>query len=100
MSHKRLVWLLGLVALCVLLFPAAALAAEANVAKNVADLLKGYASELYVGIVAIVSVMFLANRRYNELALFLFAMVVVAWMVFDGSSIASAAESIGEQIWG
>ena len=100
MPGKRWVWLLVGVVLCVLLFPAVALAAEANVGKNLADLLKGYASELYVGIVAIVSVMFLANRRYNELALFLFAMVVVAWMVFDGSSIATAAESIGKQIWG
>jgi len=30
----------------------------------------------------------------------LFAAVVVAWMVFDPSNIASAAEAIGKQIFG
>ena len=31
---------------------------------------------------------------------FLFAAVVVAWMVFDPSNIATAAEAIGKQIFG
>jgi hypothetical protein len=102
MSHKHRIYLFAAVAAGVLLaFPAAALAAEKiNVGQNVANLLKGYATELYGGIVAVVSLMFLVNRRYTELAVFLVASVVVAWMVFASSDIASAAEAIGKQIFG
>jgi hypothetical protein len=83
----------------VVLFPADALASGNDVGKNVGDLLKHYAGELYGGIVGIIAVMCLLNRRYVELATFLFAAVVVAWMVFDPSSIAKAAEAIGKQIF-
>jgi hypothetical protein len=81
--------------------PDAALAASgSNVGANVANLLKGYATELYGGIVAVISLMFLLNRRYTELGVFLFAAIVVAWMVFAPSEIANAAEGIGKQIFG
>lgn len=101
MSHNRRIWLTSLLAICALvLFPAAALASGRDVGANVASLLKGYASELYGGIVAVVSLMFLVNRRYTELAVFLFAAIVVAWMVFAPSEIAKAAEAIGKQIFG
>lgn len=81
--------------------PTAAVAASgSNVGANVANLLKGYATELYGGIVAVISLMFLLNRRYTELGVFLFAAIVVAWMVFAPSEIASAAEGIGKQIFG
>ena len=83
------------------MLPSSASAETGNdVGANVAHLLKGYASELYGGIVAVVSLMFLVNRRYSELAVFLFAAIVVAWMVFASSDIASAAEAIGKQIFG
>jgi hypothetical protein len=102
MSPKRRIYLvLGLVAGALVLFPGAALAASGNnVGANVARLLKGYATELYGGIVAVVSLMFLVNRRYTELGVFLFASIVVAWMVFAPSEIAKAAEAIGKQIFG
>ncbi len=102
MSPKKRIWLLSLLAVCALmLFPAAALAAAGNnVGANVAKLLKGYATELYGGIVGVVSLMFLVNRRYNELAVFLFAAIVVAWMVFASSDIAKAAEAIAKQVFG
>lgn len=100
MSHKRRIWVsAALAALALVLFPAVALAAAGNVGANVANLLKGYASDLYGGVVAAVSLLFLVNRRYNELAIFLFAAVVVAWMVFAPAEIATAAESIGKQIF-
>jgi hypothetical protein len=82
------------------LFPAEALASSNNVGQNVANLLKGYATDLYGGIVAVISLVFLLNRRYTELAVFLFAAIVVAWMVFAPSEIAAAAEGIGKQIFG
>jgi hypothetical protein len=101
MSHKARIWLLAALTVgTLLLFPAAALASGNNVGQNVANLLKGYASELYGGIVGVISLVFLLNRRYNELAVFLFAAIVVAWMVFASSDIAKAAEAIGKQVFG
>jgi hypothetical protein len=101
MSHKRCLWLVcWLTTSALVLFPETALASGNNVGANVANLLKGYAGELYGGIVAVISLMFLVNRRYTELAVFLFASIVVAWMVFAPSEIASAAEGIGKQIFG
>jgi hypothetical protein len=84
----------------VVLFPATALAAGNDVGKNVGDLLKHYAGEVYGGIVGVISLMFLLNRRYTELAVFLFAAIVVAWMVFSPSDISKAAEGIGKQVFG
>jgi len=101
MSVKRL-WRRATWTACLLLtvFPADAFAAGNNVGQNVANLLKGYAADLYGGVVAVISLVFLLNRRYTELAVFLFAAVVVAWMVFAPSEIAKAAEGIGRQIFG
>jgi hypothetical protein len=85
-----------------LMWPAAAQAAEKgnDVGKNLADLLTHYAGELYGGIIAAVSLVFLIHRRYGELATFLVASVVVAWMVFSPDQIAHTARSIGDQILG
>lgn len=105
-SHiRRCAICVCVVVVCVLgLFASSALAATHtagnDVGANVASLLRGYASELYGGIVACVSLMFLVNRRYTELGVFLFAAIVVAWMVFASSEIATAAEAIGKQIFG
>lgn len=101
MTHKTRIWLMAAVAaVALLVFPAAALAAEKiDVGQNVANLLKGYATELYGGIVGVISLMFLINRRYTELAVFLCAAIVVAWMVFASAEIATAAEAIGKQIF-
>jgi hypothetical protein len=101
MSRERPVWIVWwLTAWALALFPADAFASGNNVGANVAKLLKGYAGDLYGGIVAVISLTFLLNRRYTELAVFLFASIVVAWMVFAPSEIASAAEAIGKQIFG
>jgi hypothetical protein len=102
-ASRRLLLVAALLAVCALAvaFPAEALAAAGNeVGKNVAGLLRRYAGELYGGIIAVVSLMFLVNRRYTELAVFLLASVVVAWMVFAPEEIAKAAETIGHQIFG
>jgi hypothetical protein len=100
-SLIRRAWRAGLLAVyLVALVAADAFASGNDVGKNVGGLLKHYAGELYGGIVGIIAVLCLLNRRYVELATFLFAAVVVAWMVFDPSSIAKAAEAIGKQIFG
>jgi hypothetical protein len=101
MSRIRRIWQACLLAVyAVVLFPASALAAGNDVGKNVGELLKHYAGEVYGGIVGVISLMFLLNRRYTELAVFLFAAIVVAWMVFAPSDIAKAAEGIGKQVFG
>jgi len=101
MSHKRRVVATVWFAAWMLFLPVSAESASGNeVGANVGNLLKHYAGELYGGVVAIIAVLCLMNRRYVELATFLFAAVVVAWMVFDPSNIATAAEAIGKQIFG
>jgi hypothetical protein len=77
-----------------------ALAAGNDIGQNVGDLLKHYAGEMYGGIVSAFSLVFLWNRRYIELATFLFAAIVVAWMVFAPEEIGSAAQAIGKEIFG
>jgi hypothetical protein len=99
--RKHLAWVASFTVTCWLaFFTSAAWAAGSNVGQNVGNLLKGYAADLYGGIVAAFSLVFLWNRRYVELATFLFAAVVVAWMVFAPNEIGKAAEAIGKQIFG
>jgi hypothetical protein len=84
----------------VLMWPASALAETGNdVGANLSKLLRHYAGELYGGVIAIVGLVFLLNRRYGELATFLLASVVVAWLVFSPDQVADAARSIGNQIF-
>lgn len=77
-----------------------ALAARAgnDVGANLGGLLKRYAGEIYGGIVAIVSLIFLVNRRYTELAVFFLAAVLVAWLVFSPDQVARAARGIGNEV--
>ncbi len=78
-----------------------ALGATGNdVGANLGSLLRQYAGEIYGGIVAIVALVFLVNRRYSELGMFLLAAIVVAWMVFSPDEIATAARSIGGRLFG
>ena len=97
---RRLLTVGALVVLLLAVSPSAALAAGNDVGANVGGLLKHYAGEVYGGIVAAFSLVFLWNRRYSELAVFLCAAIVVAWMVFAPDQIGKAAESIGKQIFG
>jgi hypothetical protein len=80
--------------------PDATWAAGNNVGHNLGGLLKQYAGEIYGGVVAIVGLVFLINRRYSELGLFLLAAVIVGWLVFSPDQVARAAREIGRQILG
>jgi hypothetical protein len=100
MSRRKMVLALLITGVVALVVPAAALAATGNdVGANLSKLLRHYAGELYGGVIAVVSLMFLVNRRYGELATFLMASVVVAWLVFSPDQVANAARSIGNQIF-
>lgn len=98
--RRRVMALVAALVVPVLLWPASALAETGNdVGANLSKLLRHYAGELYGGVIAIVGLMFLLNRRYGELATFLLASVVVAWLVFSPDQVAHAARSIGDQIF-
>ena len=92
----------ALVAVGVLLLLAPdALAQSGNdVGRNIGDLLRQYAAQIYGGVVAIVGLVFLINRRYTELGMFLLAAVIVAWLVFSPDQIANAARAIGRRVLG
>jgi hypothetical protein len=81
-----------------LLFAPAALAAGNDVGHNLGALLRRYAGEVYGGIVAVVGLVFLLNRRFTDLATFFVAAVLVGWLVFSPDQIADAARAIGKQV--
>ncbi|WP_354700508.1 hypothetical protein DSM112329_00787 [Paraconexibacter sp. AEG42_29] len=100
LTRKHLIAIAAII-LLVLVEPsvAAAQASGNDVGENLSKLLRHYASQLYAGIIAIVSLVFLINRRYSELGTFLFASVVVAWLVFSPDQVSRAARAIGQQIF-
>jgi nitrate reductase gamma subunit len=89
--------LLAALAAALLLAPAA-LAAGNDVGHNLGSLLRKYAGEVYGGIVAIVGLVFLLNRRLTDLAMFFVAATLVGWLVFSPDQVANAARAIGSQI--
>jgi hypothetical protein len=97
---RRAVFALALLALAVgsLLLAPAALAAGNDVGKNLGSLLRQYAGELYGGIVAVVGLVFLFNRRFTDLAMFFVAAILVGWLVFSPDQVANAARAIGQRV--
>ena len=80
------------------LAPEALAQAGNDVGQNLGDLLRRYAGQIYGGVIAIISLVFLINRRYTELGLFFIAAVLVAWLVFSPDQVADAARGIGDQV--
>jgi hypothetical protein len=100
MSRRLAFTLIGLAvsALALWAAPDALAAAGNDVGRNLGSLLRRYAGEVYGGIVAIVGLVFLINRRYTDLGLFFLAAVLVAWLVFSPDQIANTARGIGQRI--
>lgn len=88
------------VGLLLLVAPDALAQSGNDVGRNIGDLLRQYATQIYGGVVAIVGLVFLINRRYTELGMFLLAAVIVAWLVFSPDQIANAARAIGRRVLG
>ncbi len=78
--------------------PEALAQAGNDVGENIGDLLRRYAGQIYGGVIAIVALIFLVNRRYTELGLFFLAAVLVAWLVFSPDQVAETARGIGDEI--
>jgi len=89
--------LLAALAAALVLAPVA-LAAGNDVGHNLGSLLRKYAGEIYGGIVAVVGLVFLLNRRLQDLGLFFVAATLVGWLVFSPDQVANAARAIGSQI--
>jgi hypothetical protein len=89
---------LAVLALGLWLAPDALAQAGNDVGENLGDLLRRYAGQIYGGVIAIVSLIFLLNRRYTDLGLFFLAAVLVAWLVFSPDQVARTARGIGDQI--
>ncbi len=97
---RRAAFLLALLAALAagLLLAPAALAAGNDVGHNLGSLLRRYAGEVYGGIVAVVGLVFLLNRRFTDLAMFFVAATLVGWLVFSPDQVANAARAIGGQV--
>src|SRR4051795_8388856 len=75
---------------------AAALAAGdgERVGQNVGRLLGGWARSLYVGITAVVALVFLLNRRFVDLGVFVLAAVLVGGFVLAPNEVAGTIRGI------
>jgi ABC-type uncharacterized transport system permease subunit len=82
-------------------FATSADAAQGNeVGRNLGGLLRQIAIPIYGGILAIVGLVFLINRKYQEVVVFLIAAVAVGWFVFTPEQLGQTARAIGERVLG
>jgi hypothetical protein len=89
---------LAITAVLLALAPEALAQSGNDVGENIGDLLRGYAAQIYGGVIAVISLIFLINRRYTDLGLFFLAAVLVAWLVFSPDQVARTARDIGDQV--
>jgi hypothetical protein len=69
-----------------------------RVGENLGGLLGGWAKSLYVGIAGIVALVFLLNRRFADLAVFIAAAVVVGGFVLAPNDIAATVRDLWRTI--
>ena len=69
-----------------------------RVGENLGGLLGGWAKSLYVGIAGIVALVFLLNRRFADLAVFMVAAVIVGGFVMAPNDIAATVRDIWHTI--
>jgi hypothetical protein len=71
-----------------------------QVGQNLGNMLGGWAKSLYAGIAGIVAVMFLFNRRFAELAVFVGAAIVVGGFVLAPGSVSTLVHDIWATLTG
>ncbi len=86
--------------LVVLVAPAVAQGDGEKVVKNLGDMLGGWSKSLYLGIAGLVALLFLLNRRFADLAVFMVAATVVGGFVMAPNDIAGAVRDIWQTITG
>lgn len=75
----------------------AAMAAQGDgekIGSNLGHLLSGWSRSLYAGIASIIALVFLLNRRFADLALFMIAAVVVGGFVFAPGQLAATVKDL------
>src|SRR5919109_4406782 len=80
--------------------PALAAGGGERVGENIGNLLGGWAKSLYVGIAAVVALMFLLNRRFADLAVFMIAALIVGGFVMAPNDVAGTIRDIWSTITG
>lgn len=99
MSRRKAVLAALAIAAAALLFLAPeALAAGNDVGRNIGGELRRWAASIYGGIIAIVGLIFLLNRKFTDLAVYFVAAILVGWLVFSPDQVADAARAIGNRI--
>jgi hypothetical protein len=71
-----------------------------KVGENIGNLLGGWAKNLYLGIAAVVALMFLLNRRFADMAVFMLAALVVGGFVMAPNDVAGTIQDIWKTITG
>src|SRR3954452_24655067 len=85
----------------VLVAPVAFAAGDGEkVGENVGNLLGGWAESLYVAIAAVVALVFLLNRKFADLAVFMLAALIVGGFVMAPNDVASTVRDIWHTITG
>ena len=101
---RRLTLIVGCLAAAALSFvlSTAALAAGdgEQVGENLGQLLGGWAKSLYLGIASLVALMFLLNRRFADLAIFMVAALIVGGFVMAPNDIAGTVREIWQTVAG
>lgn len=89
---------LAIAAVALLCLAPEALAAGNDVGRNIGGELRRWAASIYGGLIAIVGLVFLINRKFTDLAVFMLAAILVGWLVFSPDQVADAARAIGNRI--
>ena len=97
---RRVIWpaLVGAALWVLTAMPAYAAGDGERVGENVGNLLGGWAKSLFMGIAGLVALMFLLNRRFADLAIFMVAATVVGGFVMAPNDIAGTVRDIWHTI--
>jgi hypothetical protein len=96
--RKAVLAALAIAAAALLFLAPEALAAGNDVGRNIGGELRRWAASIYGGIIAIVGLIFLLNRKFTDLAVYFVAAILVGWLVFSPDQVADAARAIGNRI--
>src|SRR3954465_13307487 len=84
----------------VLVAPVYAAGDGEKVGQNIGNLLGGWAKSLYVGIAAVVALVFLLNRKFADLAVFMMAALLVGGFVMAPNDVAGMVRDIWATVTG
>src|SRR5215217_592387 len=97
---RRVVWaaLVSVMVWLVATVPAEAAGDGERVGENIGELLGGWSKSLFMGIAGLVALIFLLNRRFADLAIFMVASLVVGGFVMAPDDIAGTVRDIWQTI--